>query len=88
MASNVETKLVLLWEDEIRAAAKALKAAHEASEADWPTLAGVAHAACMTALWGVTDDCPLAMLASSEIRRCATKIEPPPSPSTVSGDAP
>lgn len=83
MASNVETKLVLLWEDEIRAAARALKAAHEASEEDWPTLAGVAHAACMTALWGVTDDCPLAMLASSEIRKRANKIEAPPSGPTV-----
>lgn len=85
MASNVEAKLVLLWEDEIRAAARALKAAHEASEEDWPTLAGIAHAACMTALWGVTDDCPLAMLASSEIRRLAGKIEVPPSPPSAEG---
>ncbi len=84
MASKADIHLVLLWEDELRIAAKALKAAHEASNEDFARLGTIALQACMAALWGVTDDCALAMLASSEIR---TRVEPA-APDSARGEQP
>jgi len=62
-AAKVKVELVVLWEDELRLAAKAIRAAVEQPE-DTPEelsqrLWNDAVNACAAALWHVDDDLPL-----------------------------
>jgi hypothetical protein len=76
MASNANVNLCILWEDEVRTAARLLHELHEASGTDDEEresgLASAALVACMTALWGLTDDRAAVILASREIRKRGT----------------
>ncbi len=75
MSNAVNLNLCILWEDELRAAARLLHTAHEiceganTSEEAKDAAASAAYQACMVALWGLRDDHAAVLMASGEIRR-------------------
>lgn len=71
MADLIDTKrIVVLWDDEVRQAAKLLREWHDCQdEAQRDRLAVDAFNACLVALWGVREDSALVMLGSSAIQR-------------------
>lgn len=74
MPHAANLKLCVLWEDELRKAAKLLDAAEkvyklEGETDDYSTVASMAYAACRVALLGLEDDAQIAMVAKPEIRQ-------------------
>lgn len=78
MTNNVSIALTILWEDELRAASRLLREAHEQPDEELRgEMMANAYAACQTALWGLKDDHAIVLLANSEIRRQVPTTEPP-----------
>jgi hypothetical protein len=71
MADAIESKrIVVLWDEEVRQAAKLLRAWHDCEDdKQRDQLAVEAFNACLVALWGIQEDSPLVMLGSSAIKR-------------------
>jgi hypothetical protein len=73
MASNATTQITILWADEIKQAAMAMRAWHDCKdEAQAKKLMVVAFNAALVALWGIKDDTALVMLGTRDIQRIAT----------------
>lgn len=69
MSAKIGTiSLCVLWEDELRAASRLLKAAHDAPDDQVVEAAQMAYAACEIALGGITDDRHIVMIAPSDLR--------------------
>ena len=68
MSHTANITLCVLWEDELRLAAKLLRAAADAPDDDHDLLAQQAYAACQVALWGLTDERHAVILAASDLR--------------------
>ena len=68
MTAKISLHLCILWEDELRAAARALYAMKEANKDDFPDKARDALNACLVALHGLKDDRVAVMLGASEVR--------------------
>ena len=73
MADKVKFKLVVLWEDELRFAARLLRQVLDTPEDGRAEAMIEAYRACQVALWGIDDDCVLAMLGNSEIKSRARR---------------
>ena len=75
MASTAKLNLCILWEDELRQAAKLLAKAlaiyHNVPENEYALAAAEAYAACAAALHGLTDDHSVAMLTSGHLKQVA-----------------
>lgn len=74
MPHAANLKLCVLWEDELRKAAKLLHAAEtifkrEGETDDYAAVASMAYAACRIALLGLEDDAQIAMVAKPEVRQ-------------------
>lgn len=71
MAENTTIKLCLLWEGELREAARLLQAAHAEGLDDEARGVAMAQAfqAAAAALWGLTDDHACVLVGSDEIRK-------------------
>lgn len=72
MASEAKLEVVILWDNEIREAARLLHAWHDSPDKDSrPDLMADAFNACLVALWGVREGTGLVMLGSRDIERLA-----------------
>ena len=73
MADTVKIALCILWEAELRQAARLLATANSlpSGDPDEENACMAAYAACATALAGLTDDKAVVMIASDEIRKRA-----------------
>jgi hypothetical protein len=70
-------RIVVIWDDEIRSAAKLMREWHDCEDEDErDKLAITAFNACLVALWGVREDSPLLMLGSGSIKRMQTARPP------------
>lgn len=71
MSDNTTIKLCILWEGELREAARLMHQAHDEGldEATRDEMAGRAFAAAAVALWGLTDDHACVLVGSDEIRK-------------------
>ena len=74
MPHAANLKLCVLWEDELRKAAKLLDAAEKIYKRhgetdDYGKVASMAYAACRVALLGLEDDAQIAMVAKPELRQ-------------------
>ena len=87
MSVECNTKLIVLWEHELRAAARLVREAMQAMERaidnhDNQTLTDAAQAnseavlACACALDGLDEDHPVAMLSSAQIREMVAPAAP------------
>jgi hypothetical protein len=76
MADKTTLPLCILWEDELRTAARLLAEMNEAKEEEFNTKASAALNACVVALHGLTDERIAVMLAASTIRRKGKRNEP------------
>ena len=69
MSHTANITLCILWEDELRTAAKLLAEMNASSEDDFPQKARNALTACVVALHGLTDERTAVMLSTSELRK-------------------
>lgn len=78
MADHVELSLCILWEEELRTAARLLhRSADESlSEEDRNEAAVQGFSAAMVALWGLTDDRACVLIGSDEIRKARKRRAP------------
>lgn len=68
MSNSASVNLLVIWEDEIRTAARLLRIAREETdEAKVSSLMGDAYAACEVALAGITDDVAVVMLGNKDL---------------------
>lgn len=73
MASNATTQITVLWADEVKMAAAAMRQWHDCQDDEQrQRLMVVAFNAALVALWGIKDDTALVMLGSRDIQRVAT----------------
>ena len=89
MGEHVNIQLCILWEDELRAAAKALRAFAQASEettqAESNQLFRTAVNACLVALWGLTDEHACVMIGAGELNKRAKRSSEPQTSEQKSG---
>jgi hypothetical protein len=70
MSDSAKVQLCIVWEDELRTAAKLLRAMEDAeTDDDYQVAASHALRACCTALWGVADDHCLVMLGAASLHK-------------------
>jgi hypothetical protein len=82
MADNVTLHLCVLWEDELREAARLLHAVKKMPEGDKRDgMIGAAYQACMVSLWGLTDDRVAVLVGSGEIKARARRVKKAKTPS-------
>ena len=87
MSENTTIKLCILWEGELREAARLLHQAHaEGLDDDTRSEAmNQAFLAAVTALWGLTDDHACVLVGSDEIRKKRATIAKKRSADPTSG---
>ena len=78
MAGGVTLQLCVIWEQELRQAAKALATMHEASDAEWPEKARIALDACSVALYGLTDERTPVMIGAAKLKEEMLKQQDSP----------
>lgn len=69
MADSVPITLCILWEGELRAAAKALAALEGCPDSEYPKQAVVALNACLVALHDVTDEKLLVLIGADGVKK-------------------
>ena len=69
MSDTVKFVLCVLWEDELRIAAKSLQLMQAASEDEFPEKARDALNACLVALHGLTEDKTAVMVGAAGIKK-------------------
>jgi hypothetical protein len=73
MADNATAQITVLWADEVKQAAAAMRAWHDCKDDELrQKLMVVAFNAALVALWGIKDDTALVMLGARDIQRLAT----------------
>ena len=75
MADTVDISLCILWENELRAAAKALQALEVAKDAEYSTRAVDALNACMVALHSLTDEKHVVLIGADALRKNIAAVE-------------
>ena len=70
MAETVNLNLCILWEDELRTAAKLLREAAAITDDDQRAVAMIsAYRACQVALYGLKDEHVVVMIGAGELRK-------------------
>lgn len=77
MSDKVTINLCILWEDELRTAARLLAEMQAASDDSFQEKARAALQASLTALHGLTDDRTAVMLSSAELRKSSKRKAKP-----------
>jgi hypothetical protein len=82
MSDTANIRICILWENELKAASKALRAFADKQEDESSNkLLQQAVSACLAALWNIDDDCALAIIGAGSLqehlaKRSASKLEP------------
>jgi hypothetical protein len=69
VSDKFEVKLCIIWEEELRVAARLLNKLRAATDEEFPEIARDALNACLTALYGLTDENNAVILSADPEKR-------------------
>lgn len=80
MSEPFTLKICVIWEEEIRLAARLLQKMQEASEEDFPAAAKAALNACLAALYGLKDEHSAVIMSADPKKHKFAKSRKPEPP--------
>ena len=76
MSSRADMTLCILWEDELRTAARLLEVAQTCPDEDASKAMAAAYGACLVALHGLADEKTAVMVSAPAIRKSIRESTP------------